>query len=91
MRSFLRTIFRKRSAKIPANDHLRVNTTRAMSTGVGVAALYACSMTSPTALGAVPEDSKEKAHHLKHGVGFKNPWESWRDFSGPGIAAKMIW
>lgn len=91
MRSFFRTFFRKRSAQTPANDQLRVNSTRAMSTGAGVAALYACTMSSPTALGAVPEDSKEKAHHLKHGVGFKNPWDSWREFSGPGIAAKMIW
>ncbi|KAE8453760.1 hypothetical protein EG329_009271 [Mollisiaceae sp. DMI_Dod_QoI] len=55
------------------------------------AVLYAVSMTSPTALGAVPEDVETKAHHLKHGKGFTNPWESWRDFSAPEMMRKIIW
>jgi hypothetical protein len=49
-----------------------------MSGGMTAAALYACTMTNPAALGAVPEESEAKAHHLKDGKGFTNPWESWR-------------
>jgi N-acyl-phosphatidylethanolamine-hydrolysing phospholipase D len=56
-----------------------------------MAAIYACSMTSPAALGAVPEDTDSKKHHLKNGNGFTNPWESWKDFSGPKLGAQMMW
>lgn len=55
------------------------------------AAAYACSVTSPTALGAVPEDSVAKAHHLKDGKGFRNPWDSWKDMTGPQIFKAMVW
>jgi hypothetical protein len=55
------------------------------------AAVYALTLTSPTALGAVPEEAPEKAHHLKDGKGFTNPWESWREFQVPQILRKMIW
>lgn len=48
-------------------------------------------MTSPTALGAVPEDTEAKKHHLKDGKGFINPWDSWKDFNGPKIGAMMMW
>jgi N-acyl-phosphatidylethanolamine-hydrolysing phospholipase D len=62
-----------------------------MSSGMTAAALYACTMTSPTALGAVPEDAEAKAHHLKDGVGFKNPWNSWKDMNTSEILKAMIW
>lgn len=55
------------------------------------AALYAVSMTSPTALGAVPEDTEAKTHHAKDGKGFINPWESSRDFTVPEILRKLVW
>jgi N-acyl-phosphatidylethanolamine-hydrolysing phospholipase D len=64
---------------------------RMMSGGMTVAAVYACSMTSPTALGSVPENSEDKAHHNKDGKGFHNPWESWKEFSPAGIMKAMIW
>lgn len=55
------------------------------------AVLYACTISSPTALGAVPEDAEGKAHHLKDGKGFTNPWESWKDMVGPKIPITMAW
>ena len=61
-----------------------------MAGGIAQAAIYACAISSPTALGAVPEDSEEKKHHLKGGKGFTNPWESWREFSGPKIMSQII-
>ena len=62
-----------------------------MAGGMGSAALYACSMSPPTNLGAVPEDSKAKAHHLKDGKGFTNPWPSWTEKNPAAIVGAMIW
>ncbi|CZR61141.1 probable FMP30 Found in Mitochondrial Proteome [Phialocephala subalpina] len=55
------------------------------------AALYAVSMTSPSNLGAVPEDAEAKPHHSKTGKGFVNPWESWKDMAFPEILRKIVW
>ncbi|KAI9738978.1 MAG: hypothetical protein M1818_005292 [Claussenomyces sp. TS43310] len=60
-----------------------------MSTGAVSAILYACTFSPPSSLGSVPEDSKAKAHHLKDGKGFINPWESWREWSGPALFKQM--
>jgi len=62
-----------------------------MAGSMTAAVLYACSVTPPTSLAAVPEDSKDKPHHLKNGKGFINPWDSWRDFTPWGMAKTMIW
>lgn len=62
-----------------------------MAGGMTAAALYACTMTSPTALGAVPEDTEAKAHHLKNGKGFTNPWESWVEMSAAQLGTAMVW
>lgn len=94
MRSLFRSIFRRRPA-----SHTRINDTerrqnvtqvRAMTGSMTAAALYACTMTSPTASGAVPDDAEAKAHHVKGG-GFLNPWDSYKEFSAPGVMGKMIW
>jgi N-acyl-phosphatidylethanolamine-hydrolysing phospholipase D len=58
---------------------------------MSAAALYAVSMSSPTALGAVPEDAQAKTHHSKDGKGFINPWESSKDFGVVEIMRKIIW
>jgi N-acyl-phosphatidylethanolamine-hydrolysing phospholipase D len=66
--------------------------TKRMSSASGMAAagLYSLTMSSPAALGAVPEDSAEKKHHLKNGKGFTNPWESWRDFNPLTFMGTMV-
>ena len=58
--------------------------------GVGSAALYAV-VTSPAQIGAQPEDAEGKAHHLKNGKGFRNPWDSFRDFNPWKIGGGMLW
>ncbi|MCJ1396915.1 hypothetical protein MMC11_000106 [Xylographa trunciseda] len=62
-----------------------------MSTAGTAAALYAATISPSSMTGAVPEEAKEKAHHLKDDKGFTNPWDSWREFSGPGIMKALIW
>jgi N-acyl-phosphatidylethanolamine-hydrolysing phospholipase D len=61
-----------------------------MSSGMTAAVLYA-TVTNPTALGVVPEETTDKAHHLKDGKGFRNPWPSHREESGLKIAGAMAW
>ncbi|RDW65073.1 metallo-hydrolase [Coleophoma cylindrospora] len=62
-----------------------------MSTAVTAPGGYACSMTRPRALGAVPEDTAAKTHHRKDGKGFANPWASWKGMSGPQIGKAVLW
>jgi N-acyl-phosphatidylethanolamine-hydrolysing phospholipase D len=64
---------------------------RAATGGMTTAAIYACTMTSPAALGAVPEDAEAKSHHLQSGTGFRNPWDSCTEFSALKILAMMTW
>ena len=45
-----------------------------MSSSATAASLYAATISSATITGAVPEEAKEKRHHLKDGKGFTNPW-----------------
>jgi N-acyl-phosphatidylethanolamine-hydrolysing phospholipase D len=60
------------------------------TTGMAAAAIYSFAMSSPAALGAVPEDSAAKNHHLMNGKGFTNPWESCREFHPLSIMGVMI-
>jgi N-acyl-phosphatidylethanolamine-hydrolysing phospholipase D len=62
-----------------------------MSTGMASAVLYACTSSQPASLGAVPEDSGTKPHHLKDGKGFANPWDSWQEMNAPQIMGAMLW
>ncbi|OAL43587.1 Metallo-hydrolase/oxidoreductase [Pyrenochaeta sp. DS3sAY3a] len=48
--------------------------------GSVAAALYAV-VSNPAQVGAVPEDAQDKKHHLKHGKGFVNPWDSHVELS----------
>ena len=61
-----------------------------MSSSSTAAALYAATISASSVLGAVPEESRERRHHLKDGKGFTNPWDSWKEMSGPSIGKAMI-
>jgi N-acyl-phosphatidylethanolamine-hydrolysing phospholipase D len=62
-----------------------------MSSASTAVALYASTISPSQILGAVPEDSKELAHHVKGGKGFINPWESFsQDKPGWQIGKAMI-
>ena len=64
-------------------------TTTQMSSSGTAAALYAATVSPASILGAVPEDAKDKQHHLKDGRGFTNPWDSWRSFTAWSIIKAM--
>lgn len=97
MRSFLRTLLRRRprsnkESQSQSQHSNNLNQTRTtMAGGMTAAVLYACTMTSPSALSAVPEDAEARAHHLKNGKGFTNPWESWKEMSAAQIGRAMAW
>jgi hypothetical protein len=38
--------------------------------------LYASVISLSQITSAVPEEAKDKSHHVKGGKGFKNPWDS---------------
>jgi N-acyl-phosphatidylethanolamine-hydrolysing phospholipase D len=58
--------------------------------GIGAAGMYAV-VSSPTQVGAKPEEAEGKAHHLKSGKGFINPWESHATMSVPKLLFAMLW
>jgi N-acyl-phosphatidylethanolamine-hydrolysing phospholipase D len=90
MRSIFRRLFL--NTKTTRTIFLPTNILKASTTGgMATAAIYACSVTSPTNLGAVPEDAKGKEHHLKGGAGFRNPWPSYVDFNPAKIMLSMTW
>jgi len=60
-----------------------------MSSAGTAAALYAVTVSLST-VGAVPEDAKDKRHHVKGGVGFVNPWDSYLERSGFEIGKALI-
>ena len=73
MKAFLRRILH-----LPPKHHFTCqrcfSTSSRMSSSGIAASLYAATISSPSITGAVPEESKEKRHHLKDGKGFTNPW-----------------
>lgn len=89
MRAFLRRFFCL--SKKPASPRKRFSTSyRTMSSSGTAASLYAATISPASVTGAEPEEAKDKRHHLKDGKGFTNPWDSWREFSGPGIMKAMV-
>ncbi|TVY86763.1 N-acyl-phosphatidylethanolamine-hydrolyzing phospholipase D [Lachnellula willkommii] len=61
-----------------------------MSSGMTAVVMYA-TMTAPTALSAVPEETKDKAHHLKNGKGFRNPWDSCIEQNPIKLTTTLAW
>ena len=62
-----------------------------MSGSATAAVLYAATEGPTSIVGSEPEEAKDKRHHLKDGKGFTNPWESWKEMSGPAIGKAMVW
>lgn len=99
MHSFFRSFIRLRPFQriyepFSKNQKARISPTQAttMAGSVTAATAYAlASISTPSSLGSVPDDVSDKKHHAKNGVGFINPWDSWKDFSGPGLLKEMVW
>jgi N-acyl-phosphatidylethanolamine-hydrolysing phospholipase D len=49
--------------------------------GAGISTALYAAVSNPAQLAAQPEEAKEKAHHLKNGRGFTNPWDSYRELT----------
>ena len=62
-----------------------------MSSSATATALYAATISTSLITSAVPEEAKDKKHHLKDGKGFTNPWDSWKNMSGPAIGKALLW
>lgn len=74
----------KRASKSTSAKQQRTIMAGSMATGTA----YALSVSSPAAIGPVPDDAKDKKHHVKGG--FTNPWDSFNDMSGPQIMLAML-
>lgn len=48
-------------------------------------------VSNPTQLAAQPEEAKAKAHHLKDGKGFTNPWDSYTEFGVFQLLGMFFW
>ncbi|KAF2828860.1 Metallo-hydrolase/oxidoreductase [Ophiobolus disseminans] len=55
--------------------------------GVGLHAI----ISNPAQIAAQPEDAKDKAHHLKNGKGFTNPWDSFIDTTPLQFMRMFFW
>ena len=61
-----------------------------MASSATAVAVYAATISMSPVEGAVPEETRERRHHLKGGKGFTNPWDSWRELTAPGIMKALI-
>lgn len=59
--------------------------------GAGIAAGLYAVVSNPTQVAAEPEDAKDKAHHLKNGKGFTNPWDSYVENSAFFVFRTLLW
>lgn len=50
--------------------------------GAGIGAGLYAAVSNPAQILSQPEDAAAKAHHLKNGKGFTNPWDSYTEL-GP--------
>ena len=92
MRPFIRIIFQSlKKARFSTTKKRNFSTSPTMSGAGTAAALYATTISSSSITGAVPEEAKDKKHHLKDGKGFTNPWDSWREMTAGQIMKAMIW
>jgi hypothetical protein len=65
----------------------RFSTTVKMSSigGAGIGAGLYAAVSNPGQVLSQPEEAAAKAHHLKNGKGFTNPWDSYGEMSGLAI------
>ena len=68
-----------------------LHTTAKMSSSSTSAILYSAAISPSQGSYAVPEDADDRAHHLKQGKGFINPWSSYRERSAWQIMKALLW
>lgn len=55
--------------------------------GAGIGAGLYAAVSNPSQIAAQPEEAAAKAHHLKNGKGFTNPWDSYKELG----ALQIFW
>lgn len=55
--------------------------------GAGIGAGLYAVVSNPAQILSQPEEAAAKAHHLKNGKGFTNPWDSYKELS----ALQIFW
>lgn len=55
--------------------------------GAGIGAALYAAVSNPRQVAAQPEEAAAKAHHLKNGKGFTNPWDSYVELG----AFQIMW
>lgn len=70
----------------------QISTTVKMSSigGAGIGAGLYAAVSNPAQIAAQPEEAAAKAHHLKNGKGFTNPWDSYTELNPFQIMWGMI-
>jgi len=59
--------------------------------GAGIGMGLHAVVSNPAQLAAEPEEAKDKAHHLKDGKGFTNPWDSYTEFGVLQLMGMFFW
>lgn len=59
--------------------------------GAGVGIGLHAIVSNPAQVAAQPEEAKDKAHHLKNGKGFTNPWDSYTEFGVFQLMRMFFW
>ena len=83
MRAFIRRLF-----CLPKRPQRSFTSSAIMSSSSTAGILYAATVSPALVEGETPKEAREKHHHLKHG--FTNPWDSWKEMSGPNILGHLL-
>ena len=59
--------------------------------GAGIGAGLYAVVSSPSQMASQPEGTDDKAHHLKDGKGFTNPWDSYVQASTFKVLKALFW
>ncbi|KAL5118083.1 hypothetical protein ACEQ8H_004071 [Pleosporales sp. CAS-2024a] len=59
--------------------------------GAGISAALYAVVSNPAQVAAQPAGTEERAHHLKNGKGFTNPWDSYVESSPWKIVSTLLW
>ena len=59
--------------------------------GAGIGAAMYAVVSNPAQIAAQPEEAKDKAHHLKNGKGFTNPWDSYVEWTPWDFMRMFVW
>lgn len=78
---------RQRTGTFWQKPHFSTTVTMSSFGGAGIGAGLYAAVSNPAQVLSQPEEAAAKAHHLKNGKGFTNPWESYKELP----ALQIFW